>query len=1105
MADTSQSPCKVSLNGAFRRFLITRPALWQDFEDKIRTVYSLSPNAALDVQYRDEEGDVIKLNTDSELDDVLAMHALFSQTAPVRFDVSVSYADSIPSTRANSVMEDSLPQLTSWRLSDHNLNHTYTSRGKIDMTSTLTTDSIASPLSRPSYQPSSIYGSDQSDDVSLIELDASQEMRLGDELHRAPSAATHALDEHTSYPQRDLEEALRLQRASGLEKAVRLQAEMDKLEIYKIDAPVFTSSVLGNTRTTVEDYTDGQSEEDYEEPSLHDQVKIEDEEVDIPQAGAVAAAVEHYETLASRSQRNVIDETTPLLEFDGLRIDDEAEGSESVYTAVDQQDPDLAVSVQDVKDSEQQELQPFVEQAVPVELAEPSVGSTSTASTSTSDRPLGTEEKALIEQFQQLVKEFQDIIHNNPQLVALAGNIMNTIMSNVKVNVESFAAYLQSQAQIAAQGAQQVASQAATQAQEAASQVQEAAAQAAAQAHGMATQVQEKATRATQATKANWFTPGEGSSSFGHPHPHPHSHHHHHRQHPRQKSTLLPHAGHPSPFFLHHARKNNFFYERDHHNHRNLNHEPFGQMHRPAVPPLAPMAPMAPMPPVPPMDGMRPLQSWPLMPHLPHAPTPMDGGWSSGALPPFAPYMPAVPSIGLGRSNTIHSSRPSPFNGGFPFISALPSENNVFTFKSDRPVAGDTEAAVAEEQSSSVKVESSKAEKGKAVDRDSSFLMDISNNLGGQSSSSSSLSTEVTSSSAAHMPGSFPQQPEMSEAKAGWSWTRLPDDGAEHHQPPGTRAKYGWVWNGTGGEKMEVVEEEAATLYTNLAEQPEEPTPTPGSFPSAIQRRQSNIVSGTSSGQNGSRDLHRSRSQRISGGNDIRNDDETSEKSRRRQTMHEFIKSPESKRVPAVPSGSASNFPIESSVSVLGHRRQIAEEQRKIAEEQRKIAEEQYRALGQIRREQAAQLVEQMETRARPMSHHGSFVGATSTPGDFPNVPIVRTPLRVSVRAPLASRSEPNYDPALVRAPAFVPAPTAIPAPAISAPATLPNPAPTPAPVSMPESAEIDPFADPFEFEQELQRVVEMGFNDTAELRTVMRDFGGEVEAVVEFLLTHSQ
>jgi hypothetical protein len=58
-----------------------------------------------------------------------------------------------------------------------------------------------------------------------------------------------------------------------------------------------------------------------------------------------------------------------------------------------------------------------------------SLPTTSTASTSTSEHRNVSDDSALIEQFQQLVKEFQDIIQNNPQLVALAGNIMTKVIS----------------------------------------------------------------------------------------------------------------------------------------------------------------------------------------------------------------------------------------------------------------------------------------------------------------------------------------------------------------------------------------------------------------------------------------------------------------------------------------------------------------------------------------------------------------------------------------------------------------------------------------------------------------------------------------------------
>ncbi|KAF8924620.1 hypothetical protein BGZ52_007956, partial [Haplosporangium bisporale] len=119
MADTSNlSPCKVSFNGAFRRFLIARPATWTDFETKLRGVYNLSPSARLDVQYKDEEGDVITLSTDSELEDVLSMHALFSQIAPVKFELFLRDASEASGPSSLTTIEEPTP-LSTWNLGQH--------------------------------------------------------------------------------------------------------------------------------------------------------------------------------------------------------------------------------------------------------------------------------------------------------------------------------------------------------------------------------------------------------------------------------------------------------------------------------------------------------------------------------------------------------------------------------------------------------------------------------------------------------------------------------------------------------------------------------------------------------------------------------------------------------------------------------------------------------------------------------------------------------------------------------------------------------------------------------------------------------------------------
>ncbi|KAF9966585.1 hypothetical protein BGZ70_001894 [Mortierella alpina] len=992
MADSSPSPCKVSLNGAFRRFLLPRPALWRDFEDKIRVVYSLPPNALLDVQYKDEEGDVIKLNTDGELDDVLAMHALFSHIAPVKFEVSVSFQESLPSStasssRSNSIMGDPLPQLTSCWLSG--LNQNYSGVGQVDLSSTIASDTVASPLSRPRYQPSSSYGSDQSDDVSLIELEDSQELHLGSGHHETHSVDNGSMDERISYPQHDIDEALRVQK------------EMEQLEAYKLDAPVFTSSVLCNTRTTVEDYSDDQSDADSMEQNQYDQAE-DDQEPDTPLAGAVAAAVEHYETLASRSQKCVIDETTPLLGFETMHINNDADVLES----------SSSIAVEQPEQAIQEQAEPILEQVEPVALAEPSAPSMATASTSTSDRGATADDNALIEQFQMLVKEFQDIIQNNPQLVALAGSIMTKILSNVKVNVESFAGYLQTQAQIAAQNAHQAGQQVAAQAQEAASHIQE-------KAQEVASKVQE---RATQAPGPPSFPPGE-TSSFPASGGHSIFGQHQRRQHQYpscNRPFFAHHQGHPSPFFLHHARRNHF-YERSHqHNLNQLHHHHLrhtqGDVNSeaPSVGIASLLHPMT-------MGDMPPMPSVPLAFSLPEA----------------------DPSLGLRRGHTVQSSRS-------PRLFSPRHRSSASASDLDRPVVYDIESPFTEEGMNAISDDKHKDEKGKAVVKESTLLVDVSGDQSHQSSSSS------------HMPGSFPRQPEMSNVKVGWSWTRLPDEGAEHHQPPSTRAKFGWVWNDNGGEKAEIAEDEGPTpLYTHLTENPAQATLTPGSFPFSHDAQ-----------RNGSRELFRSSSLHIGHGDNTQDDGAGEHlKLKRHQTIHSVHRDAQISESNADTANTSAN----------GHerRRQELAQQKQSILEQRKVIEEQRQKLDDMRREQAAQRVEQMVSRARPVSHIGSF---PSTPGDFPTVPIVRAPsVRTRVRA----------------APPARPAAMVPPSPAVPAP---PVPAPVPA-AAMPATTGMNPFADPFEFENELRTIVDMGFEDTAELRTVMQDFGGEVEAIVEFLI----
>jgi len=354
---------------------------------------------------------VITLNTDSELDDVLAMHALFSQVAPVKFEIFVQGMDSfaippsitptVASSIAGSVTSDAAPRLTTWRLDRHDRTYENDALERESVATTTTTQDT--PLNRRHF------GSEQSDDVSLIELEDGMDSRLGEELQRTSASETLA-EQAIAYPQRDLEEA------------ARLQEMMDRLEAHAIDAPVFTSSLLGDTHTAVVDDTRTTVVDESMESSHVASANREGEEeltvFELP-AGAVATTVEHYETLSSKSQKTASPSSpsSPVAEFKAMRLEDEpAVMEEIVASAVGQHSQETMAS-----ECEKEEVD------ADADPAEQAVPATATASTSTSERPMGADDRALIEQFQLLIKEFQDVIQNNPQLVAIAGSILNKV------------------------------------------------------------------------------------------------------------------------------------------------------------------------------------------------------------------------------------------------------------------------------------------------------------------------------------------------------------------------------------------------------------------------------------------------------------------------------------------------------------------------------------------------------------------------------------------------------------------------------------------------------------------------------------------------------
>lgn len=272
------------------------------------------------------------------------MHTIFTPLTPVKFDVVVKgqpmFANmSSSSTRASSVVDD---------------------------------DETRSQTAR-SQMSNSIYSSYHSDDVSLIDLEEErdeQEVETQQPEEALTASVAETLEQSISYPQQELEDA------------ARLQKEVDRLEALKLDAPIFTSSLLGARFEDSHDNQDAASEKAY---------SVRDTKQSVSSSVSTLTAeykVDAAEFTASNSEQEVQEEQEEILEKRKTEIEAASVASES-------------------------ESSP----------------STSTASTSTSEHRSLNDDTALIEQFQLLIKEFQEIIQNNPQLVALAGNIMTKVIN----------------------------------------------------------------------------------------------------------------------------------------------------------------------------------------------------------------------------------------------------------------------------------------------------------------------------------------------------------------------------------------------------------------------------------------------------------------------------------------------------------------------------------------------------------------------------------------------------------------------------------------------------------------------------------------------------
>lgn len=867
------------------------------------------------------------------------MHALFTQIAPVRFDVLLRSGQDLPAP-------DTITAATAADVVEpYNVIQPAEPQPQRERSNTVTSD-------------------DNSDDGSLIEFEEAQE---------TATLTESALDQPIAYPQEDLHEAT-------------LRQEQEMIEAQKLQAPLIPASVTSHETTM--DLEETNNDETTNRPS------------------------------SRRSSKSSSPAMVPVAEFEALRMDSAAEVMDSIVaSAIEQHAQDVAAAVQANSDSE--DGNNAHGDPVEPEITEPAV-------------PHG--DRALIEQFQMLIQEFQHVIQNNPQLVTISGSIMNKIMSNVQVNVESFANYLQE----AARNAQASAEEAAAGAHEAAA----------------------EATRSCPFGGSGSDNPFLSNPFFAH----------HHR------GRFGGRRGHEDPFSGCHDNETGDFSDHSHHHGHHHGHHhrggrggfggfggrgggrggcsgrgaghqwSFGSLfptmpHMPHMPPMPAMPHMPPMPPMPPMPGMP-------------------------AMPPMPP-MPGMPGMFPSEGTSVPNTKPSPFSGGFPFHFGAPGSckrGNNFRFRGDRPTACDTE-------SSEKKRRSCSENKGKNA-----------------SSSSSDEATATTQKQQGESSSSAQHQPQMTEIGNGWTWTLLPDettDAADPNAEPSSssRPKYGWVWS--GGENGDTENPEPAPIYVESDEEMAEPTQDGPQGPFDFGRHGGRggrgrggfaFFRGRGGSRGGSRgghpfafhphgphghgphgphghgphihhgpehhghahvhhhnnEHHHRHHRRHSGsksGEEGHAESGSDEKLRRRQTFHEQRQARVDQR------------------QVQEEQRKAQEEQRKVQVEQRKVQEEQRRVQEQQRREGRAPA-----TTAAP-------IGGGSLAGIWPNTP----PVPATPATPTAS----------------------------STPSTPATPA-----------APLDLGATNDDFRNEIRMLTNMGFADTPELRTVVRDFGGEVEAVVEFMIS---
>src|SRR2546423_11177485 len=76
---------KVGYRGTLRRFTVSTNIRWAELEAKLRTLFSIPSSIPISLSYTDEEGDLITLSTDLELQETFGSQQPSSNSSTFTF------------------------------------------------------------------------------------------------------------------------------------------------------------------------------------------------------------------------------------------------------------------------------------------------------------------------------------------------------------------------------------------------------------------------------------------------------------------------------------------------------------------------------------------------------------------------------------------------------------------------------------------------------------------------------------------------------------------------------------------------------------------------------------------------------------------------------------------------------------------------------------------------------------------------------------------------------------------------------------------------------------------------------------------------------------